>query len=177
MGEPFRAAAGAPAPVAAWFAAADGDHDGRLTAAELAADANRFFSRLDLDGDGEIAPGELANYENRIAPEIRLYQTTGWPGAEPPTKRRRGAGDGRRGDPDGRVGAGRYSWFNIPEPVAAADLDMNRGVSREEFRSAALARFALLDKTGAGALTLATLPPLPAQGQPCPPPGGKPRPR
>jgi hypothetical protein len=54
-------------------------------------------------------------------------------------------------------GAARYSLLNIPEPVAAADTDFNRGVSREEFRQAALARFQLLDGGHQGRLTLAQL--------------------
>jgi len=177
MGEPFRSLVGGPDPVASWFAGADADGDGRLTAAEMAADADRFFTTLDLNTNGEIAPLEIADYENRIAPEIRLYQSRGWPGSGP-------YGDGRRNpreprarknpkggdDYGGTLGAGRLSWLNIPEPVASADGDLNRGVSRAEFRSAAIARFGMLDKAGAGALTLATLPLLPMQAPPCPPP-------
>jgi hypothetical protein len=175
MGEPFRSPAGGPDPVAAWFAGADTNGDGKLTLAEMAADADRFFTTLDLNGNGEIAPAEVADYENRIAPEIRLYQPRPWPGSGP-------YGDGRRNpreprarknpkggdDYSGELGAGRLSWLNIPEPVASADGDLNRGVSRAEFRSAAIARFALLDRTNAKVLTLATLPPLPLQAPPCP---------
>lgn len=176
-GEPFRAPAAAPAPVTAWFAGADADHDGRLTEAEMVADADRFFARLDLDHDGEIAPDELAYYENKIAPEIRLYQSTGWPGAERSGKRERREREraeqaaARRPDRyEGALGAGRYAWLNIPEPVAAADADMNRGVSRDEFRAAAASRFRRLDTAGAKVLTLATLPQVPGQAAPCPPP-------
>ena len=43
----------------------------------------------------------------------------------------------------------------------AADLDMNRGVSREEFERAADERFAQLDKDRDGRLGRAELPPLP----------------
>lgn len=184
MGEPFRAPAGAPAPLGAWFAAADADHDRRLTAAEMAADADRFFTRLDLDHDGEIAPEEVAIYENRIAPEIRLYQP-GWSGRGPlgrgeerASERREAARKNPKGGDvyDGELGAGRFTWLNIPEPVASADQDFNRGVSRAEFRAAALARFRLLDRDQQKALTLATLPPLPPRPSTCPPPGGR-RPR
>lgn len=181
MGEPFRAAKGEPAPVNAWFAAADADHDGRLTLAEMVADADRFFTRLDLDGDGEIAPEEVAAYENRVAPEIRVYQG-GYSGRGPlgrGDERARDVAERMRRNPkggdvyDGEIGAGRFAWLNIPEPVASADADMNRGVSRAEFRSAAQARFVLLDKAQAKALTLATLPPLPARPSACPPPSAK----
>ena len=176
MGEPFRAPDGAPPPVGAWFAGADANHDGRLTLAEMAADADRFFTTLDLDGDGEIAPAELANYENKIAPEIRLYQSRGFPGSGDPAGSKREQRERRQRskngtDYGGELGAGQFAWLNIPEPVAAADLDMNRGVSRAEFRSAAIARFRRIDTANASALTLATLPPLPPRGIPCPPPG------
>ena len=54
-------------------------------------------------------------------------------------------------------GAARYGLLNIPEPVAAADADFNRGVSLSEFREAARARFQLLDTAHRGGLTLAQL--------------------
>ena len=54
-------------------------------------------------------------------------------------------------------GAARYSLLNLPEPVAAADTDFNRGVSRAEFRQAALQRFNLLDKRHVGRLFLSDL--------------------
>ena len=47
--------------------------------------------------------------------------------------------------------------LNIPQPVAAADADFNRGVSRDEFREAAAARFTLLDTAHAGRIGLAQL--------------------
>jgi hypothetical protein len=49
----------------------------------------------------------------------------------------------------------------VPQPVIAADFDMNRGVSRGEFAQAAAQRFALLDRDGDGRLARAELPPLP----------------
>jgi hypothetical protein len=47
--------------------------------------------------------------------------------------------------------------LNIPEPVAAADVDFNRGISLAEFRQAAASRFDLLDSAHQGRLTLETL--------------------
>ena len=57
----------------------------------------------------------------------------------------------------GLQGAARYGLLNIPEPVAAADSDFNRGISLAEFEQAAVARFALLDRAHSGRLTLAQL--------------------
>jgi len=164
MGEPFRAPPGAAYPAAAWFAQADADHDGRLTPAEMAADADRFFARLDTDHDGEIIPDEVTIYERDIAPEIRLYtpgRTHGRPTREEErATRERIKHPDRYGDP---LGAGRWSFLNLPEPVTAADDDLNRGVTREEFRKAARDRFAQIDTAHAGALTLAALPKTPMQ--------------
>ena len=60
--------------------------------------------------------------------------------------------------------------LNIPEPVAAADTDFNRAVTLDEFRQAALTRFALLDSAHQGRLTLPQLealrPVLDAHGRP-----------
>jgi hypothetical protein len=158
MGEPFRSHRAAADNVGAWFVAADRDRDGALTAAELSEDAARFFALLDGDRDGELEMVEIARYENDIAPEVQLglqMRSTGvgdW------------RGDRRRRVPvyERRVeGAGRFSFLNIPQPVIAADYDMNRGVSRAEFEKAAAERFARLDQDRDGRLTRAELPPLP----------------
>jgi len=69
-GEPFRAPAEGPYPVAAWFSAADANHDGALSRDEFVADAGRFFILLDTDKDGVIDGFEVSAYERNIAPEI-----------------------------------------------------------------------------------------------------------
>jgi hypothetical protein len=164
MGEPFRAPAAAAYPVAAWFAQADTDHDGALTVAEMVADADRFFTRLDRDGDGEILPDEVARYEREVAPEIQLYAPHATPfGTGARAEMRDIRRSKKAAEYGGAMGAGRYAFLNIPEPVEAADGDFNRATDRAEFRAAAIARFRQLDKTGSGRLTLATLPPTPAQ--------------
>jgi Ca2+-binding EF-hand superfamily protein len=68
-----------------------------------------------------------------------------------------GGGGFTASGPSGPEGAGRFALLNIPEPVAAADTNFNRGVSPEEFRQAALSRFVLLDTNHDGRLTLAEL--------------------
>jgi Ca2+-binding EF-hand superfamily protein len=171
MGEPFRSEDPAHDVVGDWFAAADRDHDGVLTALEMQADAARFFATLDTNRDGEIDPAELARYENEVAPEVQLGMQM----------RERGFGRGKRrggdaadqdgrpgpndGFDDGLEGAGRYSFLNIPEPVISADADLNRGVSRAEFLAAAAKRFQMLDTDHDGRLTRAELPPLPQRHQ------------
>ncbi|USI74185.1 EF-hand domain-containing protein [Sphingomonas morindae] len=163
MGEPVRTN-GHSDPMARWFAAADADHDGRLTQAELAADAERYARTLDTDGDGELDPQEVSAYENDEAPEIKLYQ----PGLfrEPhDSKGRRAAKREARERVDyvAAYGAGHYASLNVPEPIASADLDINRGVSMSEIRTVAAQRFALLDPGARGYLSLDALPRSPAQ--------------
>ena len=158
MGEPFRSD-GAD-NVGLWFAGADRDGDGVVLPAEFQGDAARFFAALDTDGDGEIEPAENTRYENEVAPEVQLglqMRGTGvgdWRG--PGSRRRRVAIY-----EEGLEGAGRYSFLNVPQPVIAADFDMNRGISRDEFARAAGQRFLLLDSDRDGRLARTELPPLP----------------
>jgi hypothetical protein len=159
MGEPFRATGDGPQPMAAWFAQVDRDGDGRITPAEFTADAERFFARLDTDHDGELIPSEVTAYESNIAPEIRLYAARGTAQMRAPSRKERKAA-GVYGAP---LGAGRWSFLNVPQPVASADADFNRGVTLAEFRAAATARFAQLDPTGRGFLDRAALPKTPAE--------------
>ena len=67
-GEPFRGGDG----LRAWFAQADADHDGAITAAEFQADALRFFQVLDANHDGTVDGFEISAYEQTIAPEIAI---------------------------------------------------------------------------------------------------------
>ena len=161
VGEPFRAAGPSDDPVAAWFGQADADRSASLSRTEMEADAARFFATLDVNRDGEIDPEETSRYEREVAPEIQLGQQMGpWNGGRRRTKEERKRA---RESANGLQGAGRFSWLNIPQPIAAADADFNRGVSREEFASAAAARLQRLDTNQDGALTRAELPLLPEQ--------------
>ena len=135
-----------------WFAATDSDRDGRLTRKEIHADAARFFDRLDVDHDGELGSAEIERYEFQVAPEIRVTSTS--------------AGVIASGDDGGvkeapypdRIGAGRYGYIDLPEPIIAMDTNFDRGVSRAEFDAAIDARFDLLDTDGNGVITRAELP-------------------
>jgi hypothetical protein len=138
MGEPFRAERGGDA-LAMWFQQADRNHDGYLTLDEMQQDAERFFATLDTNHDGEIDPDEITRYETVVAPEISNGRET--------------AVDLEQG----HRGAARFGLLDLPEPVASADTDFNRGISLAEFRQAAAKRFAALDFDQRGRLTLAGL--------------------
>jgi Ca2+-binding EF-hand superfamily protein len=168
MGEPFRARTATDDTLARWFNQADRNHDGLLTPDEMVADADRFFAALDSDSDGEIGPEELIHYEWELAPDIQLSsRLKRLPGEAAPAKPSEDAdATGRRprhgrrdadGQAGGLQGAARYGLLNMPEPVAAADADFNRAISRAEFGQAAVARFQLLDRDRRGALSLPAL--------------------
>lgn len=97
-GKPFRAQPGEPYPVAAWFAEADTDHDGKLTIGEMRDDAARFFAELDTNHDGEIDPDEVEHYETVIAPEVQSGDSGGGTGG--------GGGGGKRSGGRGHGGGG-----------------------------------------------------------------------
>ena len=168
-GQPFRAPLGQPYPSAAWFAAADKDRDGRVSPAEFRADAEAFFRTLDVDRDGMVDGFEVAAYEASIPemnPEIRslrpgegmdlsLGRSGGGYRPERPPRRRERNGL--------RQGVPQFSWFNDPQPVAAADSDFNSRITLEEARAVADRRFAMLDPMGRGFLELNALPKTVAQ--------------
>ena len=188
MGEPFHPKSREDDGLADWFMQADRNHDGKLTMAEMQQDAERFFAVLDLNHDGEIDPDEITHYEEAVAPEIRSgdhFEVASFGSGDRPGGgeamgggrggHRRGGG-GRRarsfsGDSatDQHQGAGRYGLLDLPEPVSSADADFNRGVSMNEFRSAAQQRFQALDIDHKGFLTLPDLESI----RPAPPAGSQ----
>lgn len=169
MGEPFRPRSATDDTLARWFNQADVNHDGQITPDEMKADADRFFATLDSDSNGQIDPEELVQYEWELAPDIQLNtRLKRQPGEAAPPKPTEDAesADGRRqrrgrGEQEwqlnGLQGAARYGLLNMPEPVAAADADFNRAITRAEFEQAALERFQLLDSAHRGALDLPSL--------------------
>ena len=148
MGEPFVGRTPGEDGLVVWFAQADSNHDGILTAAEMATDADRFFKTLDLNHDGEIDPDEVTNYEAYVVPELRIdpiFTAADLPGGE------------HVEHVDDETNAGRMGLLKIPEPVASADTNFDRGVSVAEFEAAATQRFQLLDSNNTGRLTLRDL--------------------
>ena len=165
-GKPFHGAAGAPYPVAVWFAEADANHDGKLTQEEFRADFAAFFKQLDVNNDGEIDGLELARYEQVVAPEVlpRLAQVQGgFPGERPGADQRRLAEAPRQRGGGFYDGAPEFSLLNVSEPVSSADLNFDGKVSLQEYMTAADRRFDQLDKEHNGYLTLDTLPQTPEQ--------------
>ena len=177
-GEPFRAGAGEPYPVAAWFAQADTNHDGHLTEGEFVIDATRFFNTLDLNHDGQLDGTEIKRYENVVVPEVRSgdYSMIDWDAGRATPARQARPKLGvmqvetddlqahvpelwtRRKDPYIGSGGGRYGVINIPEPVTGMDTDLNGIVSKQEMLASQQRRFRMLDFDGKNYLLLAQLP-------------------
>jgi hypothetical protein len=180
-GKPFRAPTGAPYPVVNWFKEADKNGDGRLDRDEFVADAAAFFTVLDFKKTGILSPLEIAFYEQRIAPEIlgaglpvgaadRSGEARLWlaqidqPGSIDPSGKDLQPTPPRPKDFDeSNQGAAPYSLFEEPEPIMAADMDLNGFIRKANFLKVADMHFTTLDRDEAGYLTLAKLPKTPIQ--------------
>lgn len=182
FGEFFLSEPGEPWPVAVWFAGADADADGRLTAEEFTADGRRWFRSLDRRADGVLRPEEIAAYEQTMAEVRARMPGLDGPGARGPGRRLQGFGGGstlnlaepqqgpgrrqRARAPTGPLAYGPIAaagFFNYPQPVKAADQDTNQVVTTEEWAAATDRWFIGLDTDRDGVLTLATLPRTPLQ--------------
>ncbi len=175
-GQPFRAKITEPYPVGAWFKQADKNGDGRIDHAEFLADAKAFFDKLDIGHSGVLGAYEVDFYEKHIAPEILGYRVhVSSRGARLWLAQMGGGGRGGGGPPsdddDTRAndeprthgdptpaGAGPYSFFNEPEPLAAADFDFNNLIRLPNFLKLADQHFTTLDVGARGYLTLDKLP-------------------
>lgn len=180
FGEIFVAAPGEPWPVADWFRGADADRDGVIVFDEFAADGQRWFDHLDTDRDGRLGQTELWAYEASLRELGAGSGPQGGPGSGP---------GGRGGPPSGatlgiahqsrggshiqREGGGRgphgygivaeAGFFNLPQPVKAADVNVDQRVTAEEWTVATQRWFQALDSDRDGRLTLASLPKTPLQ--------------
>jgi Ca2+-binding EF-hand superfamily protein len=159
------------ADAARFFAILDANHDGELDPDEVARYENEVAPEvqvgLQMGGGGRGGGGRGGMGRGGGGGGGRRGGMGG--GGRGGMGGGRGGGGGEGGQNPGQngqfepglEGAGRFSLLNIPEPVISADVDLNRGVSRQEFANAAGQRFLLLDTTHRGRIALAELPPLP----------------
>jgi EF hand len=190
-GKPYRSGDEEPYAKDQWFHAVDADGDSALTAVEFRGEAEMFFDELDTDRDGRIGPAEMVNYEKVVAPEVQVGfgpptgmdsmprqgmrppggmgppPGGGFPDGGPPPSMGKGGPSNAMKKKMAKMpqGAARFAILGMPQPVAAADVNMNGSVTLEEMQSAAVERFGWLDDLGNkdGKLTWDELPEAPAE--------------
>lgn len=166
-----------------WFMVLDADHDGRIGPGEVAAYETMVGTRLGgmRGGPGNGGGGPRGGRPGGSRGGLALNDQIGgqdMPGGGPGGPGGAGGGGSRIGGPGGaRSGAyhmartplAMANLLNIPQPVKAADLDVNQFITSDEWQRTSARWFGLLDRDKDGALTLAELPALRSGG-----PGGRP---
>lgn len=158
-----------------FFATLDTDRDGRLNQDELAAyeTSLRRFGGMGMGGGrpggrpGGAREGGMGGLPGGMGPGGGAA-----PLADGDTstlgvgQQSSGRGGYIRRGPGGRGGYGTIAdsgFFNLPQPVKSADVNIDQRVSAEEWATATRRWFYSLDTDRDGQLTLATLPVTPAQ--------------
>jgi hypothetical protein len=164
MGEPFRANESRVDPFDQWFKLADQDGDGMISRLEFRGDAAAFFATLDADGDKVIDGDEMAEYE-QMAPGKTRAAGGGGPTLSSRRPEARPSAPVEQGQAaivsSGKVpsatrihaGDGRINFSEVPQPVAMADLNLDRRVTLDEFMKTASKRFANYDVDQDGRLS------------------------
>jgi len=105
-----------------WFARTDRNHDGRLSEREWLMDSETWFGRADADRDGFVTVSELTLLRRELEPA-----------APPPAPAR---------------GRGQSLIDRSPDPVMAADTNLDFRVSAAEFRLLSEKRYVLKTPNG-----------------------------
>ena len=149
-----------------FFAALDANQDGQIGQAEIVA-YEAMTARLFAGhrGPDSLGPGRADGPRGGMGGGLGLADDAqqdagmGRPGGFPGGGQ---DGDGPRSSPRGGVTEtsmlAMAGLLNVPEPVKAADLDVNQRISPQEWAQASDRWFRLLDKDKDGVLTLAELP-------------------
>jgi len=164
MGEPFRTGESGEHPFDQWFKLADHDGNGSISRLEFRSDAETFFATLDGNGDKVIDADEMAEYERMApgrtraagggAPEVSSARPT--PKSSAPVDKGQVAIVSSGKVPSAtRIHAadGRIDFSTVPQPVAMADLNLDRRVTLEEFLKTASRRYSNYDVDQDGRLT------------------------
>jgi len=164
MGEPFRTNDAGEPPFDQWWKLADVDGDGAVSRLEFRSDAEAFFANLDTNADKVIDGDEMRAYE-QMAPG-RTRAAGG--GAKEPSSARptpKSSEPVEKGQvalvTSGNVpsatrihpGDGKIDFSSVPQPVAMADLNLDRRVTLDEFTRTASRRFSNYDVDQDGRLT------------------------
>ena len=164
MGEPFRANESGQDPFDQWFRQADRDGDGTISRLELIGDAEAFFAVLDPNADQVIDADEMGDYEN-LAPSRTRVAGGGAPELSSSRPKPKSSAPVDKGQvpivADGSAPSAtrihpsnaRINFSAVPQPVAMADLNLDRRVTLDEFRKTAGKRFTNYDVDQDGRLT------------------------
>lgn len=164
MGEPFRTGEAGEAPFDQWFKLADENGDGSISRLEFRTDAEAFFARLDVNGDKVIDADEMRDYEHLAPGRTRVAGGAGpeVSSARPQAKSSAPVDKGQvavvtTGDAPSATrihpGNTRINYSEVPQPVAMADLNIDRRVTLDEFVKTARTRFTNYDVDQDGRLT------------------------
>ena len=164
MGEPFRTSESGEKPFDQWFNLADQDGDGGISRLELHADAEAFFKILDTNGDKVVDADEIIAYEHMApgrtraagggAPDVSSSRPT--PKSSAPVEKGQVALVTNGKVPSAtriHVADQSVNFSTVPQPVAMADLNLDRRVTLEEFKKTASRRFTNYDVDQDGRLT------------------------
>jgi Ca2+-binding EF-hand superfamily protein len=164
MGEPFRTNESGEDPFDQWFKLADENGDGGIVRLELIADAKAFFAALDTNQDQVIDADEMAAYEQLAPSRTRVAGGAGpqMSSARPQPKSSAPVDEGQvaivaTGDAPSATrihpGNTKINFSEVPQPVAMADLNLDRRVTQDEFVKTAGKRFTNYDVDRDGKLT------------------------
>ena len=155
-GEPLNGGAlGRPkceAAQADWLARVDTDHDGTLEIDELLAETNRQFTVMNIDHSGQLTADQLEVYRAPFALTRDAAPGPQPDGSDQDHGQDRGDQDqdhdqGRRGGRDApHAGTGPRPPASQPDPVLAADSNLDFEVSLQEFILQQRENFRQLDK-------------------------------
>ena len=156
MGEPFRTNAAGEHPFDQWFALADADGDGDISRTEFRADAEAFFASLDTNADKVIDADEMAAYEQAAPGRTRAAggvvaaasSRRPTPKSSAPVEEGQVALVTSNAPSATRIHPGQSPKVvsaNVPQPVAMADLNLDRRVTLDEFLKTANKRFTNYD--------------------------------
>ena len=164
MGEPFRTNEAGEDPFDQWFKLADQDGDATVSRLEFRGDAEAFFAALDTNADKVIDADEMRDYEHLAPGRTRA---AGGGAAEMSSARPKAKSSApvEKGQvalvTSGNVPSAtrihvadrRINASSVPQPVAMADLNLDRRVTLDEFVKTASKRFTNNDSDQDGRLT------------------------
>lgn len=164
MGEPFRTNDAGEAPFDQWLKLADQDGDGTISRLEFRGDAETFFAALDANQDKVIDADEMAQYERdapgrtRAAGGLMAAPSSNrpTPKSSAPVEKGQVALVTSNAPSATRIHPGlapSINGANVPQPVAMADLNLDRRVTLDEFLKTAGKRFTNYDVDQDGRLT------------------------